>query len=133
MANREIDYYIKNLPFDVRQEIFRLLDEINSSRVKDLLEKPEGYPSFKSMGYSSEKILRTLQQSSNDFRKANNYMMENERYPLFSAPEDTYQSSLEYVEILKKKTEKELLEKFGCTWEEYVPRILKKNKDRGEI
>ena len=133
MANREIDYYIKNLPFDVRQEIFRLLDEINSSRVKELLEKPEGYPSFKSMGYSPEKILKTLQQSSNDFKKANNYMMENERYPLFGNPEDTYQSSLEYVEILRKKTEEELLEKFGCAWEEYVPRVLKKNKDREEV
>ena len=126
MSNRELDYYMKNLPFDVRQEIINRIDKINSAIVKELLEKNEGYPSFKSMGYSKENVLTLLKQSTERFKNVNDIMIENERYPLFSNPKDTYNSSLEYVEILKKKTPEELLEKFGCTWEDYKPLIYKK-------
>ena len=126
MINREIDYYIKGLPFDVRQEIWKRLDIINSARVKELLEKNEGYPSLKCVGYSPENILAILKKCSERFQSVNDYMMENGRYPLFTDSNDTYKSSLEYVEILKKKTTEELLEIFGCTWEEYVPRVYQK-------
>jgi hypothetical protein len=122
MITRTIDYYIKGLPFDVRQRIWELLDDINPERVRKLLEKTDGYPAFHSIGYSEESIAKIIQQSSERFRALNEYLEENNRYPFFSDPTDTYNSSLEYNDLIKKKSTEKLFEEFGCLWEEYVPK-----------
>lgn len=129
MSIRAIDYYVKNLPFDVRQEIFKRLKDVNPARVEELLEKEQNYTSFRNKGFSDDDITEALQQSSCDFGAVNNVMTDNERYPLFENPLDTYRSALQYVELLKKTKEEELIEKFGCAWEEYVPRVYKKKLD----
>jgi hypothetical protein len=98
MSIRAIDYYIKKLSFDARQEIFKGLDNINPIRVEELLEKEQNYTSFRNKGFSDEDIMKALEQSSRDFEAVNNIMTENERYPLFDEPSDTYKSSLQYVE-----------------------------------
>lgn len=126
MKLREIDYYIKDLPFMVRQEIFKRLDNVNSIRAKYLLEKEQNYTSYRSMGLSDEDILKQLNKSAFDFEAVNEVMIENERYPIFEDPRDTYQSAKIYFEILTKRSDEELVEKFGCIFEEYVPRIYKK-------
>ena len=123
---RAIDYYIKNLDFDVRQDIFKALDNIGNFKVKCLLEKNEDYPIFRSMGLTDEQISDQLIKATGKFSAVNNIMTDNERYPLFEKPEDTYESSKQYVELLTKQEEKALIEKFGCTWEDYVPKIYKK-------
>lgn len=129
MSIRAIDYYVKNLPLDVRQEIFKKMDDVNPVRVSELLEKDQNYKSFRYKGYSDDDILEALKQSSLDFEAVNNIMTENERYPLFDNVKDTYKSSLQYVDLLKRCKEEELIEKFGCTWEEYIPQIYKKKED----
>ena len=133
MLDREIDYYIKGLSFDVRQEIWKRLDDINEIRVKQLLEKNEGYPAFRRMAYTDKDILTALNISTTKFQAVNDYMMENERYPLFTNSKDTYNSSLEYVELLRRKKKEELEEKFGCTWEEYIPKVYKKKPDKDRV
>lgn len=60
MAIRMIDYYVKNLPFDARQEIFNALERINVCAVEKMLEKEIGYPRFRSVGYSDEDISNHL-------------------------------------------------------------------------
>jgi hypothetical protein len=126
---REIDYYIKGLPLGVRQNIFRGLQGIGSMTIKCLLEKNEGYPKYKRMGLSDDKILNQIERAKKEFEAVNNIMMENERYPLFKDASDTYRASGEYVELLMKRKEEELIKKFGCTFEEYIPRIYKKKID----
>ena len=122
MITRAIEYYIKGLPFDVRQKIWELIDNINSERVKKLLEKPNGYPTFHGIGYSEDSIAKILQQSSERFRAVNEYLKENQRPPLFTDSKDTWRSSLQYIDLLKKKSPEELFEEFGCSWEEYIPK-----------
>ena len=39
MTIRMIDYYVKNLPFDARQEIFYALERVNVLEVEKMLEK----------------------------------------------------------------------------------------------
>ena len=129
MTNREIDYLVKNLPLKVRQEIFKRLDDINPVDVRMLLERDDEYPSFRMLGYTPEGIGELLQQSSEKFQNLNDFMMENERYPIFSDSKDTFLSSTEYVEVRKKKTPDELINKFGCEWKDYVPRVYKKKQD----
>lgn len=130
MANRSIDYYIKNLSIDVRQKIFNLLREVNPSTVQKLLEKDDGYPSWKSMGIQDEAITAMLSKSATRFSSINQVMIENDRPPLFVKPSDTYDSAQKYVELLKEKTEKQLQEEFGCSWEDYVPaKYQKDDKD----
>lgn len=121
MANRSIDYYIKNLEIDVRQEIFNMLRDINPSIVKKLLEKEDDYPSWRSMGINSDQIQMMLSSSTTKFSSINKIMTENERPPLFRSPKDTYGCAQKYVDLLKEKTEKELEEEFGCSWEDYKP------------
>lgn len=121
MANRSIDYYIKNLGIDVRQEIFNMLRDVNPSVVKKLLEKNEDYPSWKSMGINSDEIQIMLSSCTTKFSSINKLMIENERPPLFASPKDTYGSAQKYVDLLKEKTEEELQKEFGCSWEDYKP------------
>ncbi len=121
MANRAIDYYIKNLSTEVRQEIFDMLRDVNPSIVKKLLEKNEGYPSWRKIGINDEGIAKLLSNSATKFSSINKIMTDNERPPLFGKPSDTYDSAQKYVDLLKEKTEEELNEEFGCSWEDYVP------------
>lgn len=129
LDKRVIDYYIKGLPLGVRQDIFKGLQDIGSMTIKCLLEKKEGYPKYKRMGLSDEQILNQIERAKEEFEAVNNIMMKNERYPLFEDSSDTYKASGEYIELLKKRKEEELIEKFGCTFEEYIPRIYKKKVD----
>ena len=126
MANRSIDYYIKNLDIEVRQEIFTKLREVNPSIVKNLLEKDDDYPTWKSIGIEDDGILQMLSKSSTRFSSINKLMTDNQRPPLFEKPSDTYKSAQKYVDLLKEKTKEELEEEFGCSWEEYVPETYQK-------
>lgn len=121
MANRSIDYYVKNLSIDVRQDIFNMLSGVNPSIVKKLLEKNEGYPSWRRIGLKDDGIAAMISKSATKFSSINQIMIENERPPLFGKPSDTYDSAQRYVDLLKEKTEEELKKEFGCSWEDYVP------------
>lgn len=52
--NRIIDYKIKGLSFEVRWELWKRLDNINRAMVKHLLEKPQGYTTFRSYGLTNK-------------------------------------------------------------------------------
>lgn len=121
MANRSIDYYVKNLSIEVRQELFNMLRAVNPSIVKKLLEKNDNYPSWRSMGLKNDEIISMLSESATKFSSINQVMIENERPPLFERPKDTYGSAQKYVDLLKEKTPEELEKEFGCSWEDYVP------------
>ena len=141
MTIRMIDYYVKNLSFDARQEIFQALERVNVLAVEKMLEKESGYPRFRSVGYSDADIASHLHKKSLHFARVNELMIKNERPPLFDDPSDTYQSSLRYVEIMRCYRQSEndskypyltdfgkerewvdvLIEKMGCTWEDYIP------------
>lgn len=123
---RYIDYYIKGLPFDIRQELFNRIDSIGEMTVKCLLEKDEGYPKYKRMGLTNEEIFNQIKKTIARFEAVNDIMIANERYPLFTDPSDTFQSSQEYTEMLERKSEEELIEFFGCTWDDYEPKVYKK-------
>ena len=128
MVNRTIDYYIKNLDMGVRQKIFTMLRDVNPTMVQKMLEKNEGYPSLKRIGLKDDNIAEMLSESAMKFSAINKYMMDNKRPPLFVKPSDTYASSKQYVELLKEKTEEELNEEFGCSWEDYVPETYQKEE-----
>jgi hypothetical protein len=121
MNDRPIDFYIKGLPFDDRQEIFRRMEACLAGKMEKLMQKHIGYPIFRSLGYGEEEIARQEAKSTARFRAVNEYMRTCGRPDLFSDPEDTCQSAYEYVDLLKKVSKEELKERFGCTWEEYVP------------
>lgn len=144
MAIRMIDYYVKNLPFDARQEIFNALEKINVCAVEKMLEKENGYPRFRSVGYSDEEITAHLLKKSAQFQRVNELMIKNRRPPLFDDPSDTFESSLRYVEIMRRYRENEsenafpssttdfglrremvdlLIKRMGCSWEDYIPEI----------
>ncbi len=141
MSIRMVDYYVKGLPFDARQEIFNALEKVNVLAVEKMLEKEEGYPRFRSIGYSDEDIASHLRKKSLHFEHINELMIKNGRPPLFTDPTDTYESSLRYVEIMRRYRQSEndskypsltdfgkerewvdiLIKKMGCTWDDYVP------------
>jgi len=133
-----IDYYVKNLPFDARQEIHQALDRINPLAVKKMLEKNDGYPSYRRMGYTEENITQQLQIYIQQFQCVNDLMIKYNRHPIFADPTDTYESSRRYIEIthryghptfsgfgVKSRPKEELIKIMGCTWVEYIPKVYK--------
>ena len=129
MANRSIDYYIKNLDMGVRQKIFTMLSDVNPTMVQKMLEKNEGYPSWKRIGLKDDSIAVMLSKSAMKFSEINKCMMDNQRPPLFEKPSDTYDSAQKYVDLLKEKTAEELNKEFGCSWEDYVPATYEKDSN----
>lgn len=141
MSKRMLDYYQKGLPVQVRQiELPAAFRKINDASAEKMLEKPQGYPSFKRMGMDEEQIERYLEQETMNFKAINAIMIQNNRPPLFLEPNDTYKSSIRYFELIyryhssedKKKSKylnhgkesehvDKLIKIMGCTWEEYVP------------
>lgn len=141
MSIRMVDYYVKGLSFDARQEIFKALERVNVLAVEKMLEKEAGYPRFRSVGYSDEDIASHLRKKALHFARVNELMVKNGRPPLFADPSDTYGSSLRYVEIMRRYREREsdsvfpsltdfgkrcetvdvLVEKMGCSWKDYIP------------
>lgn len=121
MANRSIDYYIKGLGIETRQEIYSMLREVNPSIIKKLLEKEDDYPTWRRMGIDNDGIQMLLSKSIEKFSSINKIMTDNNRPPLFKSSKDTYGAAQKYVELLKEKTEEELEEEFGCSWEDYKP------------
>jgi len=130
MNKRPIDFYIKGLDFDTRQEIFKRLEACIAGKMRKLLEKPIGYPIFRSIGCTDEDIANQERKSTERFRAVNEIMIKNQRNPLFADPEDTYNSALEYVHLLEKQTNDDLVEEFGCLWNEYVPKVYIKKEDK---
>ena len=123
MNERAVDFYIKGLPFDDRQEIFKRLETV-APKIEKLLEKPLGYPRYRSVSYTDEQIASQESKGSARFRAVNDFVLSVGRCPFFSNPDDTYTSATEYAELMKKRTKEELDELFGCPWEEYVPKIM---------
>lgn len=56
VKRRKIDFYIKGLPMDIRQSVFKKMDAINPISVEHLLEKPNGYAHFKRISYTQSEI-----------------------------------------------------------------------------
>lgn len=147
MSIRMIDYYVKHLPFDARQEIFSALGKINVLTIEKILEKEDGYPSYRSIGYSDEDIANQLRKMTIRFQNVNELMIQNNRPPIFADPTDTYHSSIRFVEIMRRYRECEsdlaspsltdfgkrremvdvLIEKMGCTWNDYIPETYSKS------
>lgn len=96
---REIDYLIKGLPKAVRREIVSLVKQV-AALASDVKKRDDAYA-----------ILS----------KINIVMQENGRRIIFNEPFET-EGSFEFVDVLLKEDNmKYLLQKYGCTWEEYNP------------
>ena len=96
---REIDYLIKGLPKVVRREIVSLLKQVSIIKTPDK---------------NKEDIYAILS-------KINAVMQENGRGILFYEPFEIADVIQMIEELLKEDNMKVLLQKYGCTWEEYNP------------
>lgn len=130
---RSLDYYLKDMPYDAKKDVLLGIGNINGVVIKQLLEKEQNYPSFRSMGFSNNDIMQVLAMSAQSFKNVNKLMMDNGRYPLFQNPDDTFAASQEYMNLLRVKTDEELTQEFGCTIEEYKPRTYKKKAEVGDM
>ena len=103
MSGRVLDDYMKGLPIEVRQQLFHhMRHEISETMVRWLCEKPCGYPSLRSCGFSDADIEAIGNAYAEKFEHANRIMAQNGRPPLFSDPHDSYQSAREHMELMKQ-------------------------------
>ena len=120
--DKALDYYMKGLPIEVRQKLFyHMKTEISGTMIGWFLEKENGYPSFRSCGFSDDEIELIGETYAEKFEHANQIMADNERPPLFSDPHDSYQSAQEHAELMKERSSEELARMFGCSFADYVP------------
>ena len=125
MADRALSFYMKGLAIDVRQRLFACFkNDISDTMIKHFLEKEDGYPSFRSMGFKDEDIRLVGDSYARKFAHFNEIMIENGRPPLFSDPNDSYTSAQEYERIWKQRSAEELENMFGCSFADYVPKTL---------
>ncbi len=119
---RKVDFLIKGLPVKTRRRFFKLMDNINPVSVEYLLDKPNNYKLLRSMNYSDKDIESYLTRKANDFKAVNNFMLDNNRYPIFTNPDNTYQSSIEYHELIDMQPIENLINEFGLKYANYVPK-----------
>lgn len=130
MKIRALDYYLKDMPYEAKKDVLLGITNINGVMIRQLLEKGKNYPTLRSMGFSDSEIQEYVDASVESFEKVNEAMEKGERYPLFPNPEDTFSSAQEYMNLLQMKEDQELVEEFGCTIEEYEPKVYKKKSDK---
>ena len=122
VANKALDYYMKGLSIEVRQALFyQMKTEISGTMIKWFLEKEDGYPSFRSCGFSEDEIELIGETYAEKFEHANQIMADNGHPPLFSNPHDSYRSAQEHAELMKERSSEELARMFGCSFADYVP------------
>ena len=125
MSDRALDFYMKDLPIGIKQELFdHMYRGISETMMKWFREKPEGYPSLHKCGFSDDDLQLIFDAYVPKFEKANRIMAEYGRAPLFSNPHDAYQSGVEYEETMKLRTDEEILEYIGCSFADYEPALL---------
>ena len=128
MADRALDFRMKGLPADVRQELFCYLHyDISETTILWFLEKEAGYPSFRSCGFSEGDIELIGESYVEKFEHPNQVLAEHGRPPLFSDPHDSFKSAQQYEELMKLRSKEELRALFGCTFAEYQPNTLPQN------
>ena len=126
MTDRALDYYTKGLPIDVRQRIFTCLwNDISGVLVSYFTEGDE---TLRGAGFTDDDIRSIWDGLKEKFFRVNEIMKENGRYPLFFDPEDPCKTAAEYFDLIELKSEEDLITKFGCSFEEYVPEE-RKEKD----
>lgn len=124
IQQRQLDFLIKGLPLKIRLKIYKKLKEdIGMKTVANLLEKDRGYESLRKLNYTDNDIAEYMAAISAKFTDVNNIMIQNRRRPLFENPEDTYECSKKYTELLRTRGAAELEKIFGATYEEYVPEV----------
>ena len=122
MADKALDYCMKGLPIGVRQKLFyHMKAEISGTMIRWFLEKEDGYPSFRSCGFSDDEIELISETYAEKFEHANQIMAENGRPPPFSDPHDSYRSAHEHAELMKERSDEELARMFGCSFADYEP------------
>ena len=125
VAEKALDYYMKGLPAEVRQALLHhMKTEVSETMVRWFLEKEDGYPSFRSCGFSGSEIDLIGGVYAEKFEHANRVMADNGRPALFSDPHDSYRSAREHAEIMKGRSDEELARMFGCSFADYVPKVL---------
>jgi len=120
MADMALDYYMKGLPIEVGQELFHhMSSEISETMIRWFLEKEDGYPSFRSCGFSDGEIELIGETYAEKFEHANQVMADNGRPPLFGDPHDSYRSAREHAELMKERSAEELTGMFGCSFADF--------------
>ncbi|MCD8028841.1 MAG: hypothetical protein LUF02_09355 [Erysipelotrichaceae bacterium] len=119
---RKVDFLTKGLPRKTRKRFFKLMDDINPVCVEYMLDKPNNYKLLRSMSFTDKDIENYLDRKANDFKAVNDFMINNNRYPAFSNPNDTYQISLEYHELLDMQPIENLINEFSYKYADYVPK-----------
>ncbi|MCD7949554.1 MAG: hypothetical protein LUG12_04755 [Erysipelotrichaceae bacterium] len=119
---RKVDFLIKGLPVKTRRRFFKLMDDINPVSVEYLLDRPNNYKILRSMSFTDEDIENYIHRKANDFKAVNDFMINNNRYPVFTNSYNTYQSSIEYQKLLEIQPIENLINEFGCKYADYVPR-----------
>ncbi len=127
MAGRKLDYYDKGLSMDDRQELFTCFKwDIGGPIMKKFLEKEDGYKSFHRCDFTDENIKAIWDEVYiKKVARVNSIMERNNRPPLFSDITDSFQSAKEYFDLFQIRSDEELIEFFGCTYEDYVPETIK--------
>lgn len=120
MKLRILDYLTKGLSLEIRQIILEKLNNISPMSLKRVLEKPEGYPTLKGIGYTNEQIDKYLNNILNRFICFNEYIEKQNRKPFFNTS-DVYECAKQYFYILERREEEELKNIMGCSYEEYEP------------
>lgn len=114
---RVLDYFIKGLDMQVRLDLWRLLNDINSITLKHLMD--EKHTTYYNMGLNDEQIAVVAERYVKKFEGINEYMMSYGRCPLFYDCRDLKRTGTEFINYTKCRTTEEVEEIMGCTFEEF--------------
>ena len=123
--DRRLDYLLRGLSGVESSTVFHCLEDIGHYNIQSMLEKEEGYPSLRELGYSDKAISKLEVLVGDRFKAVNDHLAKLNRCPFFEDPYDTFASAKEYLELLKKRPYQELVEYFGAEYFDYVPKTLK--------
>ena len=66
-----LDFHLKGLPFDTRQEIHKRMDAVGVRAMENCLQAPDGYPGWRRVGYNDDDLARHLEKIKEDTERDN--------------------------------------------------------------
>lgn len=118
---RKMDYYLKGMNLLKKQEFYRLIDNLGPNEIERIVNKGL----LEKLKEDARKLFE--ERKWFQFSVANDFLIANERNPIFTDPKNIKQSSIEYIDAMTYyKDDKPIEDFFGCTFENYIPKAYKR-------
>lgn len=103
----------EDLHYTEKEKLLRLIEAIGHGMMRHMAEEKDGFPTYKTLGYTDEDIAHQKQKVKTRVNAVNEYVKQLGKPLLFTDPQDTYQTAWEYYELMRFHYKEDFAQKYA--------------------